>query len=58
MGKEVLGCKRFLGGVSRALLDPAGFDPGGLTTLAWYEPSPDGRLMARGLFKAWDEHVI
>ncbi|HEV7507907.1 MAG TPA: hypothetical protein VGS07_23690 [Thermoanaerobaculia bacterium] len=54
----MLGCKRFLGGVSRALLDPAGFDPGGLTTLAWYEPSPDGRLMARGLFKAWDEHVI
>ena len=27
------------------------------TTLAWYEPSPDGRLVAFGLFKAGDENA-
>ena len=45
------------GGTPRTLLDPAAFDPSGLTTLAWYEPSPDGRLVACGLFKAGDENA-
>ncbi|HEY4595411.1 MAG TPA: prolyl oligopeptidase family serine peptidase [Thermoanaerobaculia bacterium] len=45
------------GGPSRVLLDPAAVDPSGLTTLAWYEPSPDGRLVACGLFKAGDENA-
>jgi prolyl oligopeptidase len=41
----------------RVLLDPASVDPSGLTTLAWYEPSPDGSLVAFGLFKAGDENA-
>ncbi|MBW8874734.1 MAG: S9 family peptidase [Acidobacteria bacterium] len=45
------------GGTPRALLDPAAFDPSGLTTLAWYEPSPDGRRVACGLFRAGDENA-
>jgi prolyl oligopeptidase len=45
------------GGAPRALLDPMAFDPSGLTTLAWYEPSPDGRLVACGLFKGGDENA-
>ncbi|HEX3554641.1 MAG TPA: prolyl oligopeptidase family serine peptidase [Thermoanaerobaculia bacterium] len=45
------------GGAPRALLDPAAFDPSGLTTLAWYEPSPDGRRVACGLFRAGDENA-
>jgi prolyl oligopeptidase len=45
------------GGSPQTLLDPAAFDPSGLTTLAWYAPSPDGRLVACGLFKAGDENA-
>ncbi|HEX4963198.1 MAG TPA: prolyl oligopeptidase family serine peptidase [Thermoanaerobaculia bacterium] len=45
------------GGGPRVLLDSMAFDPSGLTTLAWYEPSPDGRLVACGLFKAGDENA-
>jgi len=45
------------GGKPRVLLDPVAFDPSGLTTLDWYEPSPDGRLVACGLFKAGDENA-
>ncbi len=45
------------GGAPRVLLDPTAFDPSGLTTLDWYEPSPDGRLVACGLFKAGDENA-
>jgi prolyl oligopeptidase len=44
-------------GAPRVLLDPAAVDPSGLTTLAWYEPSPDGQLVAFGLFKAGDENA-
>ncbi|HSS75282.1 MAG TPA: prolyl oligopeptidase family serine peptidase [Thermoanaerobaculia bacterium] len=45
------------GGVPQVLLDPVAFDSSGLTTLAWYEPSPDGRLVACGLFKGGDENA-
>jgi prolyl oligopeptidase len=45
------------GGEPRVLIDPAMVDPSGLTTLAWFEPSPDGRLVAFGLFKAGDENA-
>ena len=41
----------------RVLLDPGALDKSGLTTLAWYEPSPDGRLVAFGLFKGGDENA-
>jgi prolyl oligopeptidase len=44
------------GGPPRVLLDPA-FDRSGLTSIAWYEPSPDGRLVAFGLFKGGDENA-
>ena len=44
-------------GAPRVLLDPAAVDPSGLTTLAWYEPSPDGSVVAFGLFKAGDENA-
>ena len=45
------------GGAPRVLIDPAAVDPSGLTTLAWAAPSPDGRLVAFGLFKAGDENA-
>lgn len=45
------------GGEPRVLIDPATFDPSGLTTLAWARPSPDGRLVAFGLFRAGDENA-
>ncbi|HEY0514741.1 MAG TPA: prolyl oligopeptidase family serine peptidase [Thermoanaerobaculia bacterium] len=44
-------------GAPRVLLDPAAVDPSGLTTIAWYEPSPDGRLVAFGLYKGGDENA-
>ncbi len=44
-------------GAPRVLLDPAAVDPSGLTTLAWYEPSPDGSVVAFGLFKGGDENA-
>lgn len=45
------------GGEPRALIDPAQADPSGLTTLAWARPSPDGRRVAFGLFRAGDENA-
>lgn len=45
------------GGEPRVLIDPAKFDASGLTTLAWARPSPDGRLVAFGLFRAGDENA-
>ena len=41
----------------RVLVDPVAIDPSGLTTLAWYRTTPDGRLMAFGLFRAGDENA-
>ncbi len=45
------------GGEPRVLVDPVTVDPSGLTTLAWFEPGPDGKLVAFGLFKAGDENA-
>ena len=42
-------------GESRVLLDPAGLDPSGLTTIEWISPSPDGRRVAYGTYTAGDE---
>ncbi|HEU4356313.1 MAG TPA: prolyl oligopeptidase family serine peptidase [Actinomycetota bacterium] len=33
----------------RVLVDPNAIDPSGATTIDWYEPSPDGRLVAVSL---------
>ncbi len=44
------------GGETRSLLDPNALDGEGLTTLAWFEPSPDGELVAFGLFQGGDEN--
>ncbi len=43
-------------GEDRELLDPAKIDPTGLTTLSWSVPSPDGRLVAFGLYRSGDEN--
>lgn len=43
-------------GEPRLLLDPATLDPSGLTTISWYEPSEDGRLLAFGAYRAGDEN--
>jgi prolyl oligopeptidase len=45
------------GGAPRTLVDPNQLDASGLTTLAWFRPSPDGRLVAFGLFRAGDENA-
>jgi len=40
---------------ARVLVDPNVIDPKGLTTIDWYIPSPDGRLVAVSLSKAGTE---
>ncbi len=42
-------------GRDRALVDPNELDRSGLTTLDWYYPSPDGRLVAVGLSRGGTE---
>ncbi|GAA3447902.1 prolyl oligopeptidase family serine peptidase [Planomonospora venezuelensis] len=42
-------------GAERALIDPAGLDPEGLTTLEAWQPAPDGRLLAYQLSRRGDE---
>jgi prolyl oligopeptidase len=44
-------------GASRALVDPAKIDASGLTTVEWISPSPDGRLLAYGTYRAGDENT-
>jgi len=44
-------------GTPRLLLDPAAIDPSGLTTIAWTNPSRDGKLLAYGTFRAGDERA-
>ncbi len=44
-------------GASKVLLDPAQLDPSGLTTVAWYRPSEDGKLLAYGTYRAGDENT-
>jgi prolyl oligopeptidase len=43
-------------GEPRLLLDPAKLDASGLTTISWYEPSHDGKLLAYGTYRAGDEN--
>ena len=43
-------------GEPRLLLDPAKIDETGLTTISWYEPSRDGKLLAYGTYRAGDEN--
>lgn len=43
-------------GASKVLIDPAQLDPSGLTTVAWYVPSEDGKLLAYGTYRAGDEN--
>ena len=42
-------------GENRVLVDPARLDESGLTTVEWFSPSQDGRLMAYGTYRAGDE---
>jgi prolyl oligopeptidase len=44
-------------GESRVLIDPAALDSTGLTTVEWFSPSPDGRTMAYGTYRAGDENT-
>jgi prolyl oligopeptidase len=44
-------------GESRTLIDPAAIDSTGLTTVEWFSPSPDGRLLAYGTYRAGDENT-
>ncbi|HEX5715204.1 MAG TPA: prolyl oligopeptidase family serine peptidase [Thermoanaerobaculia bacterium] len=44
-------------GPARALVDPTLRDPSGLTTIGWFTPSHDGRLVAVGLFRSGDENA-
>ncbi|MCC5785733.1 MAG: S9 family peptidase [Phycisphaerales bacterium] len=38
------------------LLDPVEIDPTGLTTVSWTSPSPDGSLLAFGMYTSGDEN--
>lgn len=44
-------------GDTKLLLDPAKVDPSGLTTISFYSPSQDGKLLAFGTYKAGDENT-
>jgi len=44
-------------GEPRVLLDVNTLDPAGLTALGWWNPSPDGSLLAFGLYKSGDENT-
>jgi prolyl oligopeptidase len=41
----------------RVLVDPTLRDPSGLTTIGWFAPSHDGRLVAVGFFRSGDENA-
>lgn len=43
-------------GEPKLLLDPAKLDASGLTTISWYVPSQDGKLLAYGTYRAGDEN--
>ena len=42
-------------GEERVVFDPAALDPQGLTSFDWYQPSPDGKLIAISISKAGSE---
>ncbi len=41
-------------GADRVVIDPFVLDPSGRTTLGWFSPSEDGRLLAYGSYRAGD----
>jgi len=43
-------------GAERVLLDPIEIDSSGLTTVSWFSPSPDGELLAFGMYRSGDEN--
>ena len=53
--QSVLMIRKGFDGTPRVLLDPNGLDAEGLISLDWYDPSPDGSLIAFGLSRAGDE---
>jgi len=55
--QAVLHVRSTAGGPARPLVDPNALDAEGLTSLGWYEPGPDGDLVAFGLFRAGDENT-
>jgi prolyl oligopeptidase len=42
-------------GETRVLVDPARLDESGLTTVDWFSPSHDGRVLSYGTYRAGDE---
>ena len=44
-------------GESKVLIDPARLDESGLTTVEWFSPSQDGKLLAYGTYRAGDENT-
>ena len=44
-------------GETKTLLDPAKIDASGLTTVTWFSPSEDGKLVAYGTYRAGDENT-
>ncbi|MEM9019094.1 MAG: prolyl oligopeptidase family serine peptidase [Planctomycetota bacterium] len=44
-------------GAPRVLLDVNTLDPDGLTALGWWNPCPDGSVLAFGLYQAGDENT-
>ncbi len=55
--QPVLYLRDGLDGSPRVLLDVNLLDPEGLTTLAWHAASPDGSLVAFGLYRSGDENA-
>ena len=53
--QSILYVRDSIGAPDRALVDPNGLDPAGLTTLDWYYPSHDARYVAYGLSRGGDE---
>ena len=44
-------------GPDRVLIDPAAIDASGLTTVEWFSPSENGKLLAYGTYRAGDENT-
>lgn len=55
--QAVLYVRDSVDGSPRALIDPNTLDSSGLTSLGWFQPSQDGKLVAFGLFKSGDENT-
>lgn len=53
--QPILYVRQGVEGHERALVDPNAISTGGLTSLDWWYPSPDGRLLAYGTSRNGDE---